>query len=43
MKMCKILLDERYGKGLNPIDVDKLAKLNDKKAPTQKFMLDALR
>ncbi len=43
MKLCKILLDERFGKGMNPSDVDKLAKLINKKAPTQKFLLDALK
>jgi len=43
MKMCKILLDERFGKGLNPSDLDKLSQLIEKKAPTQKFLIDALK
>lgn len=43
MKLCKILLDERFGKGLNPTDLDKLSQLIEKKAPTQKFLIDALK
>jgi hypothetical protein len=43
MKLCKILLDDRFGKGFNPSDVEKLAKLIEQKAPTQKFLLDALK